>query len=66
MSEQEPAYLRTDEAARLVRLAPNTLKNMRARGGGPPWRKLGKIVVYNRDELIAWVEARSRDYESKT
>lgn len=59
--ESTPAYLREAEAAALLRLAPGTLQNMRLRGDGPAFLRLGGRdrgrIVYARADLIAWAEA---------
>jgi phage terminase Nu1 subunit (DNA packaging protein) len=34
------------------------LQNWRVRGGGPPFYKVGRLVRYDLDEVIAWVKAR--------
>ena len=45
-------------AAALMGLAPSTLAKMRCLGGGPPFIKLGRKVVYRRDDLADWLSAR--------
>jgi hypothetical protein len=37
-----------------------TLEKLASTGGGPPFRKYGRRVVYERGELLAWAEARAR------
>jgi hypothetical protein len=37
-----------------------TLEKLASVGGGPPFRKYGRRVVYERGELLAWAEARAR------
>jgi excisionase family DNA binding protein len=53
-------FLRTKEAAELLRLSPRTLEGLRTRGGSPRYRQHGKVVVYRRDELEAWSDSRAR------
>jgi hypothetical protein len=45
-------------AAGLMGLAPSTLAKMRCFGGGPPFLKLGRKVVYRRADLADWLNAR--------
>jgi hypothetical protein len=46
------------EAARFCGLAPSTLAKLRLAGNGPVYCKLGRRVVYRRDDLTAWLETR--------
>lgn len=41
-------------------LAPAILETLRSRGGGPPFVKLGRRVVYRREDLDSWLEERVR------
>lgn len=52
-------YLRTDEAAELIRTPVGTLYAWRNKGVGPPARRVGKRLLYRRDEVIAWVESQA-------
>ncbi|MCH7666868.1 MAG: helix-turn-helix domain-containing protein [Acidobacteria bacterium] len=47
-------------AADYVRLSPATLETYRIRGGGPVFVKLGARVVYQREDLDAWLAERKR------
>ena len=55
----DPGALSTPLAAEYLGLSPATLETLRCRGGGPPFVKLGRRVVYRREDLEAWV-TRSR------
>jgi hypothetical protein len=46
------------EAALYLRLAVGTLAKMRCWGGSPPFLRLGRKVVYCREDLDAWLNAR--------
>lgn len=46
------------EAAAHCGLARPTMATLRSRGGGPPYFKLGRRVVYSRRDLDAWLSAR--------
>jgi hypothetical protein len=50
-------FLLPEEAARFLRLSDSTLAKMRCTGGGPRFLKLGRKVVYRRDDLLAWANA---------
>ncbi len=55
----EPAYLRTPEAAARLGLAASTLDGMRVRGNGPPFIRLTpRSVTYAVDVLDTWARAR--------
>jgi predicted DNA-binding transcriptional regulator AlpA len=48
--------LRTPEAAEFLGVAPATLEKWRyERSDGPPFRKLGTVVVYELSELEQWL-----------
>ena len=54
-----PKY-RAPEASHYLGLAPATLAKMRCLGGGPPFTKLGRAVVYDVADLEAWVVAQGK------
>ena len=70
MIEQDPEavrdgpFLTTKEAARFLKLKPNTLEKMRVYGGGPIYRKHGRHVRYHIDDLTAWSDLRKKDMTS--
>jgi hypothetical protein len=45
-------------AAAFLGLAPSTLAKLRSVGGGPPFIKLGRKVVYRTSDLAHWLYAR--------
>lgn len=56
-------YLRPPQAAAFLRDnfgfgAPRTLAKLRVIGGGPPFRKIGRLVVYDPSDLVAWANAK--------
>jgi hypothetical protein len=58
-----PQYLRPPQAAAFLRNnfgfgAPRTLAKLRVLGGGPAYRKIGRLVVYEPNDLIAWAKDR--------
>jgi hypothetical protein len=50
----------TAGAAERLRVEPETLRNWRWRGEGPPFLKLGRVVRYRLVDLAAWLEAQTR------
>lgn len=52
--------LRTKQASAYLNLPASTLEKLRSLGGSPKYAKLGRIVIYDRDDLDAWVDARKR------
>lgn len=47
----------TKGAAERIGLASKTLENMRTKGGGPRFMKLGRAVRYRVADLDAWMSA---------
>lgn len=60
----EPGALTTPAAAEYLGLSPATLETMRTRGGGPVFVKLGRRVVYRREDLALWLAERRRSSTS--
>jgi hypothetical protein len=58
MTETSP-YMDENDAGAYIRVAPGTLKNWRSRGLGPPYLKIGGLVVYHRPALNDWMLART-------
>jgi hypothetical protein len=59
-------YLRTPEAADLLRVSIATLAKWRVKHHGPKYIKIGHIVLYSHADLILWLSDRrlgSRDDE---
>ncbi len=57
--------LNLQEAARLLRMHPETLKR-RARQGEIPGHKIGKRWYFRESELDAWVGAQVRSEQTQT
>jgi len=51
-----PRYLRRKQAAALLSVSPRTLEDLGRRREGPPYSKVGSIVLYDELELRRWVE----------
>jgi predicted DNA-binding transcriptional regulator AlpA len=57
----ERVYLRPHQAATATNLSQSTLAKMRMRGDGPPFLKVGgRVVLYDKRDLEAWLETRRR------
>jgi len=48
-------WLSKDQAAAFLHKSPRVLRFWRTAGTGPAYVKLGKTVLYNRSDLIAYV-----------
>ncbi|WP_103098861.1 helix-turn-helix domain-containing protein [Novosphingobium guangzhouense] len=59
------AFLTNSEAAEFLRLSPRTLEKQRVVGGGPPFRKFGRRVLYAQADLQKWAEDRRFDSTSQ-
>lgn len=53
-------WLTTREAARLLGLTPDTLRDYRAKGRSPRFYKRGHFVFYSRADLRDWTSERVR------
>jgi len=54
---EDSPLLNTEEAARFLRLSPATIANDRVvRRMKIPYRRLGRRVVYHRDDLCRWLD----------
>ncbi len=51
-----PEYLTTKEVAALTRKATETLRYYRWKGEGPKSFRLGRTVLYDRADVLAWIE----------
>jgi excisionase family DNA binding protein len=63
ITEPAPALLTITEAAQLLRAPVATLRYWRHLGTGPTSFRLGRRVLYRRDDLYAWIDSR-RDHGS--
>ena len=55
--KEERGYVGSSQAARYLNMHAGTLANMRCRGVGPRFWKVGSKVLYKYDDLDAFVEA---------
>jgi hypothetical protein len=49
-------YLKDTEAAKVLGLSAGHLRNLRAKGEGPPATRFGRACRYNWRTLLAWAE----------
>jgi predicted DNA-binding transcriptional regulator AlpA len=49
--------MRVPEVAQLIGVPEATLRFWRHINAGPPSAKLGRRVVYRREDVLAWIEA---------
>ena len=52
--------LRTRDAATYTVFAKSTLEKLRVTGGGAPYIRIGRVVLYDPDDLDAWLAAHRR------
>ena len=57
MAEIAPAIMRPEDAARFLTLKKQRLARLRFEGSGPAFVKVGRSVLYRRDDLEAWLTA---------
>lgn len=57
-------YLTVTEAAKLLRTPVATLYQWSYRMEGPSALKVGRRLLYNRDDLLAWVESKAKNSAS--
>ena len=66
-ADHEPELLTISEAAELLRTPVATLRFWRHGNIGPRSFRLGRRVLYRRDDLHAWIESqRARDRPAKS
>ncbi len=56
--EHQKRRLRTPEAATYCGSTKSTLEKLRVTGGGPTFIKMGRTVVYDTEDLDAWLVSR--------
>lgn len=56
---RELGLLSEDEVAALRGKTVSTLQKERSADCGPPWIKDGHTILYFRDDLLAWLKART-------
>lgn len=51
-----PVFLTTDELAAITRRSPATVRYWRHAGTGPKGSRVGKRVLYRREDVAAWLK----------
>lgn len=64
-SRELSELLTAEEAAKLLKVAPGTLGNWRTAGRGPRFTRAGRRIRYSKNELAAYVAARTRQSTSE-
>jgi hypothetical protein len=57
---QSPEYFNTKQAAQRYGLSASWLSKLRVFGGGSPYLKIGRRVVYERSAFENWLDAHRR------
>jgi excisionase family DNA binding protein len=58
-------YISTEVAAEYCGVSPRWLEKLRVVGGGPRYAKVGRRVLYRRQDLDAWIAAGARGSTSE-
>ena len=51
-----PTLINTADAAQMIGIRPETLRQWRMIGQGPSFLKLGKLVKYRRSTVLLWID----------
>lgn len=59
-SNEDQRFLTAAEAAQMLRLADGTLANLRSRGAGPPYTRVGDRgrILYRLSDIEEWLAMR--------
>lgn len=55
MPDKIPELLTGDQVAALTHLKPSSIAQMRYKGTGPKFVKLGSRVLYRREDVTEWI-----------
>lgn len=58
------ALLDETAVSKQLKCEAKTLQAWRCRGGGPPFIRVGRLVRYRPQDVLAWIEARRVDSTS--
>lgn len=59
----QPELLTTAEVSELTRIPESTLRYLRWQNRGPRAAKLGRRVVYRREDVLTWIEENTDDMD---
>ena len=65
IAELQQNVFDTDGAANYLQLSRQTLEALRVHGGGPPYVKLNRRVLYRRAALDEWLAAHERNHTAE-
>src|SRR5947207_6988667 len=65
LTQKATIFLTVIETAAFLRVAVSTLGRWRISGNGPQFRKFGRRIVYEYDDLIGWAHQQSRSSTSE-
>ena len=66
MRSSNKTFMTTKEVARYLSVSTSWLEQLRCRGEGPPYYKLGGKVLYEKSEVDAWFESHRKNPEGRT
>ena len=55
--EKFPELLDQNEVAKILRKSTAWCERMRWQGGGPPFRKIGRHCLYDKQDLLDWINS---------
>jgi predicted DNA-binding transcriptional regulator AlpA len=58
-------FINAKQAATEFGLSTSWLAKLRLTGNGPVYRKVGKRVLYRRDEFVSWIETHTQKSTSE-
>lgn len=58
--QQESALLKETQVAKLLEVSHRTLQGWRVEGKGPPYRKISRLIRYDRNEVMDWLASQRR------
>jgi phage terminase Nu1 subunit (DNA packaging protein) len=53
-------WARTEELARHLGVSPRTAEKWRIQGGGPPYSRVRRVVIYDLDHVDRWLAEREQ------
>lgn len=65
-TETPRRMLRVEDVAAITSLSASYLNKLRGSGMGPPFRKIGRAVLYDTAEVQSWLDQHSRSSTSDT
>lgn len=66
METSQFIMMRQKDVAEMLCISESWLEQVRLRGGGPEYIKIGRNVRYKRDDVIRWIDMQRRISTSQT